>query len=661
MIYYVTQPYEVDSGTWINLEWTSSAYDYCEVYRRVNNAGYEEYVTTIYSYGGSIYQFSDFAESWWSSVQYTIRESYPDYDMYTTDVIYVMSYNSPPTTPGNIVSPTYANGGDTITLSWLDSTDPDGDYFYYYLQRSVDSGAYVYEAMAYSNSHNAVIDNSWSTVRYRVQAIDDWGNPSGYSYSPVISVITNNPPTKPSYINTSNEILYGEPVNISLGSSTDPDGDSVTYSLEVSYNDEPFKVLPYGVTGNIPSWCTKVIVRARAMDSKGAYSDYITATPTYVVKSKIHTKIGTEVKRYKEGWLKAGTDKSIKEIWVKVSNVVKKVLYSPSFKSGGTATSLSQARHYPATASINGFGLFAGGSNYQTGMTPYATVDAYNTNLTRTLPLTLNQARTTLAGTANLKYAIFAGGNPSYSNPRSGVVDAYTHNLAKVTASSLSIARNAPSAVTIGNYMLIGGGIYNTTSYGTVDAYDENLVRTTPTGLFYSAHYIGTATVGNYAIFAGGINASGTYFNNVTTYNSSLVRGSSAPLLSVRRYFNVSTSSVQDYAIFAGGNTGSTTNSSTVEAYSRSLVKITTTGLSAPKLGAAGSRVGPYAIFAGGTNNGTYYNSVDMYDNNLTRSQPTGLSSARSYLGGVDVGKYVLFGGGVTTSPFSTVDVYKYD
>lgn len=660
MIYYVTQPHEVDSGTWINLEWTSSAYSYCEVYRRVNNSGYEEYVTTIYSYGGSIFQFSDFAESWWSSVQYTIRESYPDYDTYTTTTIQVMSYNSPPTTPGNITSPTSANGGDTITLSWIASTDPDGDYFYYYLQRSVNSGTYVYEAMAYSNSHNAVIDNSWSTVRYRVQAIDDWGNPSGYSYSPVISVITNNPPTKPSYINTSNEIVYGEPVNVSLGSSTDPDGDAITYSLEVSYNDEPFKVLPTVVSNiNIPSWCTKVIVRARAMDSKGAYSDYITATPTYVVESKIHTKIGSEVKRYKEGWLKAGTDKSIKEIWVKVANDVKKVHYSPSFKSGGTATSLSVARHYPATASINGFGLFAGGSNYQTGMTPYTTVDAYDTNLTRILPLTLSQARTTLAGTANLKYAIFAGGNPSYSNSRSSVVDAYTHTLAKVSAASLSVARNAPGAVTIGNYMLIGGGVYDTTYYISVNAYNENLVRTTPAALSHYAYYIGTATVGNYAIFAGGVNGSNSYSNYITTYNSSLVKGTAASL-SVARYLNVSTSSVQDYAIFAGGGMGSNTASSRVDVYSRSLVRATT-GLAPARWGAAGSRVGPYAIFAGGTNNGIYYNSVDMFDNNLIRSEPTGLSSARSYLGGVDVGKYTLFGGGVTTSPFSTVNVYKYD
>jgi hypothetical protein len=147
-----------------------------------------------------------------------------------------------------------------------------------------------------------MINDLWSTVRYRVQAIDSRGGTSGYSYSTTISVIANNPPTKPSYINTPNEILYGEPVYVNLGSSTDPEGDAITYSLEVSYNDEPFKVLPTVVSNiNIPSWCTKVIVRARAIDSKGAYSDYITATPTYVVESKIHTKIGTEVKRYKEG------------------------------------------------------------------------------------------------------------------------------------------------------------------------------------------------------------------------------------------------------------------------------------------------------------------------------------------------------------------------
>ena len=57
-----------------------------------------------------------------------------------------------------------------------------------------------------------MISDLWSTVRYRVQAVDSREGTSGYSYSTTISVIANNPPTKPSYINTPNEILYGEPV-----------------------------------------------------------------------------------------------------------------------------------------------------------------------------------------------------------------------------------------------------------------------------------------------------------------------------------------------------------------------------------------------------------------------------------------------------------------
>lgn len=658
-------PYEVIAGSLLNVSWQSTTNSQCDVYRTVDY-GYEQYVTTLYSSGGQFYQFSDFINSGWSTVSYYIKEGYYDYDIRTVGPINVITANSPPTTPGSITSPTSTNGGGILNLSWTASTDPEWDSLYYILQRSVNSGTYIYEGTSNSNSYNAPIDNSWSTVRYRVQASDVNGNTSGYSYSTTINVITNSPPTKPSYITTSNEILYGEPVNVSLGSSTDPNGDSITYSLEVSYNDEPYKVLPTVVTNiNIPSWCTKVIVRARAADSKGAYSDYITATPTFVVESKIHAKVGTEVKRYKEGWLKAGTDKFIKEIWVKVANAVKRVLYSPSFKNGGTATSLSTARFYPATASINGFGLFAGGSNSYTTLTTYSTVDAYNTSLTRTLPTTLSQARTNPAGTANLKYAIFAGGLPNYTAFVSSVVDAYTHTLTRLIAPSLSIARNAPSAVTLGNYMLVGGGTSKSIAYNRVDVYNENLVRTSATTLYQTAHYVGSATVGNYALFAGGINdpnssGSGTYYNNVTTYNSSLVRGS-ATALSVSRSLTTFASSVQDYAIFAGGATSTTTNSNRVEAYNRSLVKTTATALSSARSGGTGSRIGPYAIFAGGGNNGTQYNSVDMYNNNLTRSQPTGLSIARHNLGGVDVGKYVLFGGGFTTTPYSTVDVYKYD
>lgn len=660
MIYNVDQPYEVNVGDLINLSWTSSTYDYCEVYRSVDY-GYEEYVATIYHdyYTGSqSYYFSEIAESWWGSVRYIIREGYPQYDVHTTYDIYVMQANDPPTTPGNIISPTYATGGDTVALSWSASIDPDGDYFSYYLERSVNSGSYVYEGYTYSNSYNATINSSWSTVRYRVHAEDDWGNLSGYSYSTVINVIPPEPLITPTYINVPSSLMYGE--NLSVDWDMTSNGEDVLYNLELSFNDEPFKTVPTSTSVKIiPSWCTKVVVRVRAVNNIGT-SDYITSSPVNIIHSNIFTKVGGEIKRYSDGWIKVGQDlKKIKGMWTKINGVLTKIKVTSELTKITGVSALSTSRFYLGSSSVGGSALFAGGISGHGG-TRYAVVEAYDSSLTKTYLGALSLARTNTAGASTLFHAIFAGGNVSNSQVHSTAVDAYSYHLVKSTVSNLPTSKNAIAGGNIGDYVLFAGGTNGSTVFNSVDVYDKSLIRTTVSSLNQSGYYIGSSNVGDYLLFAGGTNGSSIFYGSVTAYNKNLVRSIPTSL-----YEGVmpASSAVKDYAIFAGGHAVNSTTSSWVNAYNKNLVNTYPTGLSVSRGGSQGGRLGEFALFAGGNSGSINYNTVDVYDSSLVRTSGTALSVSRTNLAGAEVNKHFIFAGGTSTgsSSLNTVDVYKYD
>ena len=75
-------------------------------------------------------------------------------------------------------------------------------------------------------------------------------------------------------------------------------------------------------------------------------------------------------------------------------------------------------------------------------------------------------------------YALFGGGNIGYSgyNSFSSLVNAYDSNLVRSIPTSLSVGRGSYEATTVGDYALFGGG-YTGSYSSTVDAYNTNLVR----------------------------------------------------------------------------------------------------------------------------------------------------------------------------------------
>lgn len=112
---------------------------------------------------------------------------------------YTVIYNTPPTKPSYIRSNT-SNilGGNTATISWGTSSDPDGDTIKYILQRRVNNGSwstitYNLKTTSYTDS----ITFGWKTVQYRVAAYDNEipSDDNSYVFSSVYTITNNTPPT----------------------------------------------------------------------------------------------------------------------------------------------------------------------------------------------------------------------------------------------------------------------------------------------------------------------------------------------------------------------------------------------------------------------------------------------------------------------------------
>ena len=329
----------------------------------------------------------------------------------------------------------------------------------------------------------------------------------------------------------------------------------------------------------------------------------------------------------------------------------------------GTATELSVARHSMGATTVGNYALFGGGYHSEA----IATVDAYDSSLTRTTPTVLSAARSSLAATTVGNYAIFGGGgtakNAGSYNTLHVRADAYDSSLTWIFPPELTAARFKLAATTVGNYALFAGGEDNSNTHVRVDAYDSSLTRTIPAELSVARHSMAATTVGNYALFGGGeyknsSNVSVTT-EEVDAYDSSLTR-TIPTVLSLNRS-RLAATTVGNYALFGGGiyTSSSGDSYSTVDAYDLSLVRTTLDSyLSVSRSRLAATTVGNYALFGGGSYSISTA-TVDAYDTFLTRTTPTVLSAARTSLAATTVGNYALFAGGDTGSVYSVVDAYE--
>lgn len=225
-------------------------------------------------------------------------------------------------------------------------------------------------------------------------------------------------------------------------------------------------------------------------------------------------------------------------------------------------------------------------------------------------------------------------------------------------APTLGEPRNDVAVASIGNYALITGALASGVS-NTVDVYDFSLLRTqTPSGLRNSVRESVGASNNSLAFFGGGRDVDREPMMTVTSYDTSLVRGSPSNFV-YRVSGHVGVSS-DDYALFAGGDSDGYCRNYTY-AYDKSGVNVVTSYLFSVAYNLGGAKVGNYALFGGGHNGSKKIDIVTGINlNDRTKVSVTPLSLARTSLKGGANKNYALFigGNGDSVTYDDVVDAY---
>jgi hypothetical protein len=182
--------------------------------------------------------------------------------------------------------------GNTVTISWdaSPSDQNDGSISYrlvYYSAESADaelSTSWKQIYYGFNKTCSFTIPSNVAKIRFAADAMNtSSGLFSEKIYSQTYEVsapATNSAPTVPSSITVPSTIYSGSNAVISWGASTDPDGDTVTYSLECAYDSGAYSVIYSGAaltyTHAVSTGKSTVTYRVRATDGS-LYSDYKTA------------------------------------------------------------------------------------------------------------------------------------------------------------------------------------------------------------------------------------------------------------------------------------------------------------------------------------------------------------------------------------------------
>ena len=195
--------------------------------------------------------------------------------------------NQPPTVPPSINVPENISGGSSITISWGASTDPDGNFEGYIVERSDNGGSswsQIYQGNA-TSTQNTVAYGTQS-VMYRVKAYDSNGEQSGYRTSAQIEVINNTAPSAPPSISVPSEVKGGSTLQITWSASSDAESNVTGYILERKVGEwtQVLKNNALSYTDTITKGWESVTYRVKAYDAYNAESAY-TTSPTRTVNN----------------------------------------------------------------------------------------------------------------------------------------------------------------------------------------------------------------------------------------------------------------------------------------------------------------------------------------------------------------------------------------
>lgn len=343
----------------------------------------------------------------------------------------------------------------------------------------------------------------------------------------------------------------------------------------------------------------------------------------------------------------------IRRGYVGIGGVARPVWSNGELIYYGTITPLSSARLDAAADTVGDYALFAGGRTKDNSVSTTKTVDVYNRSLTHLSPMELGTARQTHKANHVGDYMLVAAGHSGTKHLSE--VETFDKSLVRGTATSFSgnVYTNFGVAA-LKNYALFAGGCDNNVSSGfknTMNVYDKSLTKVTADTLSVARQYIAGAAVNGVAIFAGGSKVlTGTVYNTVDAYTSSLTR-KTLTSLNVKRAA-MAGAYVGEHALFAGGQLEYSASDTSVEAYDKSLTKTTIAPLSVSMPSVTGIEMNDYAIFIG---NG----AINIYDTSLTRTIDTSSIQIRNNIRAASWGDYALIGGGMLNGVVSNmVDAY---
>lgn len=181
------------------------------------------------------------------------------------------------------------------------------------------------------------------------------------------------------------------------------------------------------------------------------------------------------------------------------SGSMRSVYYVTAFSNDLVAVSMADLTNsgVVATANVDIYGLFCVGN----------CIEVYNENLAKCTSISGSYADR-CAGAHNAKYALFAGGQLNTS--LTDKVYAVNKDLVLTTPSALSEVREFLTGASHDDFCLFAGGRNSNASLyyrRAVDSYDCNLVKKVESELVYNRSEAQSATVGNYMLIAGGVNA----------------------------------------------------------------------------------------------------------------------------------------------------------
>jgi hypothetical protein len=113
------------------------------------------------------------------------------------------------------------------------------------------------------------------------------------------TLLFNEPPSAPSFINVPEQIAIGSTPEISWGASIDPEGTEISYILERKFNSGAFTEIYEGTNQTfidtaIPAGNTSVQYRVKGIDADGIESVWTTSAPRSIITNMPPTITGTD-------------------------------------------------------------------------------------------------------------------------------------------------------------------------------------------------------------------------------------------------------------------------------------------------------------------------------------------------------------------------------